>query len=76
MTERQAILDALSDSTEERLRDGEEVELLIEKSEPNPLLDDDRPRSMETLTLSLRTKGVTDDSSLAEAYPEVVGLHE
>lgn len=76
MTERQAILDALSDSTVERLKDGEVIELLIEKSDPNPLIEDDRPRSMETLELRLQTKGVTDDSSLAEAYPDVVGLHE
>lgn len=60
----------------ERLRDGEQVELLIEKSEPNPFIEDDRPRAMETLTLTLHTKGVTDDSDLAEAYPDVVGLHD
>jgi len=74
MTEREAIIDALSESTMERLRNGEQVELLVEKSEPNPLIDDDRPRSMETLTLTLTTKGVTDDRSLDEAYPGVVGL--
>lgn len=76
MTEREDILDALSDSTMERLEDGEVIELLIEKSDPNPLIEDDRPRSMETLRISLHTKGVTDDRSLSEAYPEVVGLHD
>lgn len=74
MTEREAILDTLSHSTMERLRDGETIELLIEPNDPNPFLDDDRPRSMETLTLQMRTKGVTDDRSLAEAYPDVIGL--
>jgi len=74
MTEREAIIDALSDSTMERLEDGEVIELLIDKSDPNPFIEDDRPRSMETLRISLHTKGVADDRSLNEAYPEVVGL--
>lgn len=74
MSERQEILDALSDSTMERLKDGEVIELLIDKSDPNPLIEDDRPRSMETLRISLHTQGVTDDRSLEEAFPEVVGL--
>jgi hypothetical protein len=76
MTERERILDAVSESTLERLEDGETLELLVETNDPNPLIDDDRPRSMTTLELRLDTKGVIDDRSLSEAYPEVIGLYE
>jgi len=76
MTKRKEILDALSDSTMERLEDGEVIELLIDKSDPNPLIEDDRPRSMKTLRISLHTKGVTGDRSLADAYPEIEGLDD
>jgi len=68
------IKEIFSEERMERLRDGEEIEILVEKSDPNPFIDDDRPRSMETIRFSLQTQGVTDDRTLKEAYPDVIGL--
>jgi len=66
------ITDVLTDEQIERLREGEELTFLTKKREP--VLDDEEPSSMNTISLQLSTKGVIGDSSLEETFPDVIGL--
>lgn len=74
MTEAESVIEELPESAVEKLEDGDSVDLLVELADPNPLLETDEPRSMTTLTLQLRSKGVTGNRSLEDEYPGVIGL--
>lgn len=71
MADNTDLLDVLTDKQKERLKDGEEIEFLVGKTEP--LIDHNESQSMDVLTLTWNTKGVVN-GSLEEHYPDVVGL--
>lgn len=72
MTEtRKQILEALTDDQIERMKDGEEIEVLVERREP--VLDHDEATSIDTITLTYGTKGVVN-GSLEDRFDDVHGI--
>lgn len=72
MTEtRKQILEALTDDQIERMKDGKEIEVLVEKREP--FLDHDESNTIDTITLQWNTKGVVN-GDLNEHFDHVHGI--